>query len=122
MTAVWYRFRAMLRAHWRAVVLLALLAGAAGGVTGAQRPSDIIAYERVRSTPIVLAAVLAVLAIGTVAHALTTSVRRRRRDRAVLKTLGSTRRQVSGAVAWQATTIAARVAARVRPGVVLRSE
>jgi predicted lysophospholipase L1 biosynthesis ABC-type transport system permease subunit len=32
-------------------------------------------------------------------------VRRRRRDLAVLKTLGFTRRQVSGSVAWQATTI-----------------
>ena len=31
-------------------------------------------------------------------------MRRRRRDLALLKTLGFTRRQVSGSVAWQATT------------------
>ena len=40
----------------------------------------------------------------SVAHALVTAVRRRRRDFALLKTLGFTRRQVSGSVAWQATT------------------
>ena len=33
MTAVWYRFRAELRARWKSVVVLAVLAGIAGGVT-----------------------------------------------------------------------------------------
>jgi hypothetical protein len=73
-------------------------------VSGVERPSDIVSYERVRSTPLVLAGVLALLAIATVAHALVTAVRRRRRDLALLKTLGFTRRQVSTSVAWQATT------------------
>jgi ABC-type lipoprotein release transport system permease subunit len=40
------------------------------------------------------------------AHLLVTSVRRRRRDLAVLKTLGFARRQVSATVIWQATTLA----------------
>jgi putative ABC transport system permease protein len=75
-------------------------------VVGLQRPSDIVSYERVRSTPLALAGVLALLAIATVAHALVTGVRRRRRDLALLKTLGFTRRQVSVSVAWQATTFA----------------
>ena len=74
-------------------------------VSGLERPSDIVSYERVRTTPLVLAGVLALLAIATVAHALVTAVRRRRRDLALLKTLGFTRRQVSAAVAWQATTL-----------------
>ena len=74
-------------------------------VTGLQRPSDIVSYERVRTTPLLLAGVLALLAIATVAHALVTAVRRRRRDLALLKTLGFTRRQVSASVAWQATTL-----------------
>jgi len=73
-------------------------------VSGVERPSDIVNYERVRSTPLLLAGVLALLAMATVAHALGTVVRRRRRDLALLKTLGFTRRQVSGSVAWQATT------------------
>jgi hypothetical protein len=75
-------------------------------VSGVQRPSDILSYERVRGTPIVLAALLALLAAATVAHALATSVRRRRRDFALLKTLGFTRRQISSTVAWQATMVA----------------
>jgi ABC-type antimicrobial peptide transport system permease subunit len=41
-----------------------------------------------------------------VGHALVTSVRRRRRDLAVLKTLGFDRRQIRASVAWQATTLA----------------
>ena len=53
-----------------------------------------------------LAGLLALLAASTLAHLLVTSVRRRRRDLAVLKTLGFVRRQVSAAVAWQATTVA----------------
>ena len=41
------------------------------------------------------------------AHTLLTSVRRRRRDLAVLKVLGFVRSQVSATVAWQASVIAA---------------
>lgn len=75
-------------------------------VAGVRKPSDILSYERVRTTPIVLAVVLALLALATVAHALVTAVRRRRREFAMLETLGFTRRQVSASVAWQATTVA----------------
>jgi hypothetical protein len=75
-------------------------------VTGLERPSDIVSYEHVRATPLMLAGVLALLAIATVTHALVTAVRRRRRDLALLKTLGFTRRQITGSVAWQATTFA----------------
>ena len=46
-------------------------------------------------------------AVGTLAHVLLTSVRRRRRDLAVLKTLGLTRPDVLRLVAWQATALAA---------------
>jgi hypothetical protein len=70
-----------------------------------QRPSDIVAYSRVRSLPLLLAAVLALLTTATVGHALVTAVRRRRRDLALFKTLGFSRRQTSGTVAWQATTV-----------------
>jgi ABC-type lipoprotein release transport system permease subunit len=75
-------------------------------VDGVQRPSDVISYEHVRSTPLVLAGVLALLGLATVTHALVSTVRRRRRELALLKTLGFTRAQVSAAVAWQATVIA----------------
>ena len=72
-----------------------------------QQPSDVVAWGDVRSTPVVLALVLALLATMTLAHGLISSVRRRRRELALLKTLGFTRRQISGTVAWQASTIAA---------------
>jgi putative ABC transport system permease protein len=84
-------------------------AGCAEGqcnVLTSQRPNEIGNYARVRSTPLILAAVLAGLAVATVTHLLVGSIRRRRRDLAVLKTLGFVRRQVSATVAWQATTLA----------------
>jgi hypothetical protein len=75
-------------------------------VTADQRPSDIKDYAGVRDTPLVLAAVLIVFAVGTLAHVLLTSVSRRRRDLALLKTLGFVRSQVLGVVAWEATAFA----------------
>ena len=76
-------------------------------MTSDQRPGDIRDYATVRDIPLVLAAVLALLAVGTLAHVLLTGVRRRRRDLAVLKTLGWTRSQVHGMVAWEASALAA---------------
>jgi hypothetical protein len=75
--------------------------------TGDQRPDQIRNYASVRDVPLLLGGVLAVLAVATLAHVLLTSVRRRRRDLAVLKTLGLTRTQVQRLVGWQATALAA---------------
>ncbi len=75
-------------------------------VTADQRPGDIKDYASVRDTPLVLAAVLIVFAVGTLAHVLLTGVRRRRRDLALLKTLGFARSQVLGVVAWEASALA----------------
>jgi hypothetical protein len=75
-------------------------------VVVARPPSDVENLGRVGGLPGVLAGLLALLAASTLAHLLVTSVRRRRRDLAVLKTLGFVRHQVSAAVAWQATTVA----------------
>jgi ABC-type antimicrobial peptide transport system permease subunit len=75
--------------------------------TADQRPAEIRNYASVRDVPLVLGAVLAVLAVATLAHVLLSSVRRRRRDLAVLKTLGLTRAQVLRLVGWQATALAA---------------
>jgi hypothetical protein len=78
-------------------------------IESVEAPEDIEALARVTDTPIVLAAVLGVLALATLAHALVSSVRRRRRDLAILVALGFTRRQlraqVSTTVAWQATVV-----------------
>jgi MacB-like periplasmic core domain/FtsX-like permease family len=69
-------------------------------------PTDVANLGRVGALPNVLAGLLALLAASALAHLLVTSVRRRRHDLAILKSLGFVRRQVSAAVAWQATTVA----------------
>jgi hypothetical protein len=68
---------------------------------------DIANVQRVVYLPGVLSILVVLLALGTVIHALVSSVRRRRRDLAVLKTLGFLPRQVSATVACQATAFAA---------------
>ena len=62
--------------------------------------------QQIRWFPAALAALLGGLALVAVGHALVTTVRRRRRELAVLKTLGFNRRQVRLSIAWQATTLA----------------
>jgi ABC-type lipoprotein release transport system permease subunit len=68
-------------------------------------PADLVNFGRVQGMPLLLGAALGLLALLTIAHLLITSVRRRRRDLAVLRTLGFTRGQVRGTVAWQAGTL-----------------
>lgn len=60
---------------------------------------------RSQSLPTMLAGVVALMAAAMLAHTLVSSIRRRRRDLAILKTLGFTRGQVSATVAWQASTL-----------------
>ena len=69
-------------------------------------PAELRNLRQVRELPVALAAVVGVLAITALVHALTTVTRRRRRDLAVLKTIGFTRRQLSATVAWQSMMIA----------------
>jgi len=71
-----------------------------------QRPGQIGNYARVRQSPFLLAGCLALLALATLAHVLVTSIRRRRRDLVLLRALGFVPRQVSAALAWEATTLA----------------
>jgi hypothetical protein len=61
--------------------------------------------QQVRVLPIALAIFLALLAIGTVGHALATAVRRRRHDIAVLRALGMTQWQSRLIVVVQATVL-----------------
>ena len=76
-------------------------------VMGPQRPGEIVAYGRVRSTAVALIALLAVMAAGALTHSLVTSVRRRRHDVAVLKTLGFSGRQLGSTARWQALALTA---------------
>jgi hypothetical protein len=72
-----------------------------------QRPAEIVNYRSMGSTPAILAAGLAAGAVAALGVTLVASVHRRRRDFALLKTLGCTRGQLAGAVAWQSTVIVA---------------
>jgi FtsX-like permease family len=69
-------------------------------------PVEADRLRQVNWLPVTLAALLATLALLAVGHALITSVRRHRRELAVLKTLGFDRHQIRATVAWQATTLA----------------
>ncbi len=73
----------------------------------AQRPAEIVNYRSMGTMPVILAGGLAAGAVAALGLTLLASVRRRRRDFALLKTLGFTRRQLAGAVAWQASVISA---------------
>jgi hypothetical protein len=71
-----------------------------------QPPITVLNYAPIEGTPLVLAGLLAILASVTLGQLMATSVRRRRRDLAVLKVLGFVRRQISAVVAWQASVVA----------------
>jgi hypothetical protein len=78
-----------------------------GKMTMAPGPhTDIRNLQRVTGLLSLLAALVALLALGTMVHTVVTSTRRRRCDLAVLKTLGLRRGQVMATVAWEATTFA----------------
>jgi hypothetical protein len=76
-------------------------------VLPAQRPAEIVNYKTMGAMPAILAGGLAAGAVTGLGLTLVASVRRRRRDLALLKTLGFTRRQLASAIAWQASAIAA---------------
>jgi FtsX-like permease family len=74
-------------------------------VLGPATPTDLVDFGRVQDFPLLLGGSLGVLALLTIGHLLSTSVRRRGRDLAILATIGFTRRQVRATVAWQAATL-----------------
>jgi ABC-type antimicrobial peptide transport system permease subunit len=93
----------------RATAKLTRRVGAKGNyaVLAAQRPVDLVNFGRVQNLPLVLATLLALFAALTLVHLLVTSIRRRRRDFAMLRALGFTARQLSGTVVALATTLVA---------------
>jgi hypothetical protein len=76
-------------------------------VLGVQRPAEIVNYGTIGLTPALLATALAAAAMVALGLTLTASVRRRRRELALLKSLGFTHGQLAGAVAWQASVSSA---------------
>jgi hypothetical protein len=77
--------------------------GQSVNVLPVQYPAEIENYRTIGATPAFLATGLAVGATAALGLTLIASVRRRRRDLALLKALGLTRRQLASCVAWQST-------------------
>ena len=98
-----------------------LVPAANGGVVASvQRPAEIVNYRTMGNTPAYLGAALATGAIVALGLTLLASVRRRRRDLALLKTFGFTRRQLAAVVAWQASiAVALGVIVGVPLGIVI---
>ncbi len=102
-------------------------AAAAGVKGGAAFPFDppgpasaLGTLEDLRVLPTALAAFLALLAVGAVGYALTTAVRRRGQELAVLRALGLTSRQVRLVIITQGTLLAvAGLAAGIPLGLVV---
>jgi predicted lysophospholipase L1 biosynthesis ABC-type transport system permease subunit len=89
-------------------LLRRLVPPASGGqVIPVQRPAEIVNYRSMGDTPAYLGAALAAGAVVALGLTLMASVRRRRRDLALLKTIGFTRRQLAAAVAWQSSVAVA---------------
>jgi hypothetical protein len=81
-------------------------AGESLSILAQQRPAEIENYRTIGAAPALLAAGLAIGAIGAFAVTLVSSLRRRRREFAILKTLGFSSGQIFGTVAVQSTVIA----------------
>jgi hypothetical protein len=80
--------------------------GAQPFVSLPQLPRRMLELRDVRGLPMALGAFVAVLACGATAHALTTTLRRRRADLAVLRAVGLTPRQSRAVVSTHATVLA----------------
>jgi ABC-type lipoprotein release transport system permease subunit len=68
------------------------------------QPLDLANLGDVAGLPVALAAIVGLLGLGTVAHAMLSSVRRRQHELAVLKAIGFVRAESRRTVAWQACT------------------
>jgi FtsX-like permease family len=83
------------------------VAGASIEILPVQYPAEIENYRTIGAMPVLLATGLAIGAVIALGLTITASVRRRRRELALLKVLGFTQRQLAASIAWQATLAAA---------------
>jgi ABC-type lipoprotein release transport system permease subunit len=70
------------------------------------RPAEIVNFRSMGTIPTVLASGLAAGAVAALGLTLVTSVRRRRRDLALLKSIGFTQKQLAASIAWQSSVAA----------------
>ena len=75
--------------------------------TPATIPAEIDRLHQIDWIPVALTVLMTSFAALALGHQLVTTVQRRRRDLALLKTSGFVHRQVRATIAWQSTTLAA---------------
>jgi FtsX-like permease family len=68
-------------------------------------PTDLASIERVSALPELFSGILTLLAVVLLLHTLVTSIRRRRREIAVLQAIGFVRRQVRGSIIMHAVAL-----------------
>jgi hypothetical protein len=91
-----------------------------GWTTRSVAPHGVVNLERISGWPAVLAVLMATLAVVAFLHALVLTVRTQRRQLAILRALGSSRRQLAAGVIWHAVFLTVpAVAVGVPLGVVL---
>lgn len=81
--------------------------GNGGMVSGVLRPAEITDYRSLGAAPALLVGALALGAAASLWLTLLSSVRHRRGELAVLKTLGLVRRELIRVVVWQAAAVVA---------------
>jgi ABC-type antimicrobial peptide transport system permease subunit len=82
-------------------------AEAVSGETIPTAPGGVGNLTQIRTLPRAIAIFVVVLGLASLAHALATTVGRRRRELATLRSIGLTPRQTTACVVWQAVTITA---------------
>jgi ABC-type lipoprotein release transport system permease subunit len=75
-------------------------------VVGAERPAKVTSLAGIAAVPILLSALLTIIAVGTLVHTLVRSIGAWQRDLAVLRSIGFIRRQLRAIFCWQATALA----------------
>jgi len=91
----------------RGIARIKALGGPGAFILQRSQSKDLTNLNGLSNLPNVGAGLLALVAAGTLTHTLVTTVRRRRRDFAILRALGFVRRQVGLTLIWQTTTITA---------------
>jgi ABC-type antimicrobial peptide transport system permease subunit len=69
-------------------------------------PTALVSFGESANFPLLVAVVVAVCGLATLAHLLAVSVSRRRKESGLLKSLGLIRGQLAAIVFWQAATVA----------------
>ena len=73
------------------------------------RPSVLTSLDDIRGVPVIVLALVSTLGLAAIGYALTLTVRRRRRELAILRALGFRPAQAARTIVWQALWIAAIV-------------